>query len=225
MKVKIILADDHKIVRDGLRALLEENLGMEVIAEASDGRTAVKLVRELSPQIVIIDVAMPILNGLEATRQIVSNSPDTRVIALSMHSDKRFVAGMLKAGASGYLLKDCAFEELASAIETVISGHIYLSPKVSGIIVKEYINSSPLVDEILHSALSSRELEVLQLVAEGKSTRETAAIMNVSVKTVETHRLHIMNKLNIRSVAELTKYGRSTWRPVSGDRRSLLPPG
>jgi len=205
MGLRILLVDDHQIVRQGLRTLLEKEPDMEVVAEAEDGRAAVRLAREVSPQVVIMDVAMPDLNGIEATRQIVAESPGIKVIALSMHADRRFVANMLKAGASGYLLKDAAFEELAQAIRTVAANRTYLSPEVSDIVVKDYLKG-PQEEASAFSLLTAREREVLQLLAEGKSTREIADCLHVSVKTVETHRQQIMSKLDIRSVAELTKY-------------------
>ncbi len=206
MNIKIILADDHKIVRDGLRSLLEKHSGMEVIAEAADGRNALKLVRELKPDVIVMDITMPDLNGIEATRQITSGYPNVKVIALSVNSDKLFVLGMLQAGATGYLLKDCAFEELADAIRAVVENHTYLSPEISDIVIKDYVCQSFTPNRAVTSSLTTREREVLQLMAEGNATKMIASTLNVSVKTVETHRLHIMNKLNTRSVAELTKY-------------------
>lgn len=200
------MADDHKIVREGLRNLIGSQEGMEVIAEAADGRAVVKLVAELSPDVVIMDVAMPGLNGMEATRQIVSKNSGTRVIALSMHSDRRFVAEMLQAGASGYLLKDCAFEELIVAIRSVSKQRMYLSPRVSDMVIKDYVRLFPNTEFSFLSVLTPREREVLQLLAEGKSTRQIASSLAVSVKTVETFRQQIMEKLGIRSIAELTKY-------------------
>jgi len=206
MSIKIILADDHKIVRDGLRALLEQHSGMEVIAEAADGRKVLKLVRDLKPDVIVMDITMPDLNGIEATRQITSDFPDVKVVALSVHSDKRFVIGMLQAGAAGYLLKDCAFEELANAIRAVVEEHTYLSPEISDIVIKDYVYQSLSGERMVTSSLTAREREVLQLMAEGNDTKQIALSLNVSVKTVETHRQHIMGKLNTRSVAELTKY-------------------
>jgi DNA-binding NarL/FixJ family response regulator len=207
MTVRILLADDHKIIRDGLQSLLEKDGSMEVIAFAENGREAVKLAQKLKPDVVIMDVSMPDLNGIDATRQILDADSGIKVIALSIYSDRRFVEGMVKAGASGYLLKDCAFEELARAIQTVVSGQTYLSPGVAGTLVRSFVdrlgkdeaNDGP-------SSLTDREREVLQLVAEGKPTREIASVLNVSVKTVESHRKRIMNKLDIHSVAELTKF-------------------
>ncbi len=204
MPIKIILADDHKIVRQGLRTLLEKESDMQVVAEADDGRMAVRLARELSPQVVIMDVGMPDLNGIEATRQVLAESPGVKVIALSMHSDRRFVMNMLKAGASGYLLKDSAFEELASAIRMVLNNKIYLSTEIANIVIKDYLQGGG--DESVFAVLTPREREVLQLMAEGKSSRQIADRLNISIKTVETHRMQIMHKLEIYSVAELTKY-------------------
>lgn len=206
MTIKILVADDHKIIRDGLRALLEKQENMEVVAEAQDGATAIRLAKKLLPNIVIMDIGMPDMNGIDATRQIVAETQGVKVIALSMHSDRRFVIEMLKAGASGYLLKDSAFEELALAIKTIINNQPYLSPKITDVVIKEYIYSNPQSEKTVFSALTIREREVLQLLAEGKSTKQIAAQLNVSVKTIETHRQQIMEKLDIRSIAELTKY-------------------
>ena len=206
MSIRILLADDHKITRQGLRSLLDKEFDMEVVAEAEQGRTAVRLVRELSPQVVIMDVTMPDLNGVEAARQIVSEFPDVKIIALSMHSDSLFVTEMLKSGASGYLLKDCAFEELARAIRTVVAGKTYLSPSISGVVVDDYLHRLSKADLSGSEVLTDREREVLQLLAEGKSTKQIALKLHISVKTVETHRRQIMDKLDIHTVAELTKY-------------------
>lgn len=207
MSIKVILADDHKIMRDGLRSLLEKEPDIEVVAEAENGRTAVQQVQELSPDIVIMDVSMHDLNGIDATRQIIAKYPDVKVLALSMHSDKTYVAGILSAGASGYLLKDSAFDELAEAIRVVISGQFYLSSRVADIVTKDYVRHlSANSDPSTHSILTAREREVLQLLAEGKSKKQVALQLNMSVKTVETHHQKIMEKLDIYSIAELTKY-------------------
>ena len=206
MSIRILLADDHKITRQGLRSLLDKEFDMEVVAEAEQGRTAVRLVRELSPQVVIMDVTMPDLNGVEAARQIVSEFPDVKIIALSMHSDSLFVTEMLRSGASGYLLKDCAFEELARAIRTVVAGKTYLSPSISGVVVDDYLHRLSKADFSGSEVLTDREREVLQLLAEGKSTKQIALKLHISVKTVETHRRQMMDKLDIHTVAELTKY-------------------
>jgi len=206
LTIKVLVADDHQIVREGLRSLLEKKSGLEVIGEAENGRRAVELVRQLKPDVVIMDVSMPDLNGIEATRQINQDFPGAKVLALSMHSDRRFVADILKAGASGYLLKDCAFDELFSAIQAVTHGQIYLSPSITGQVIKDYLRRLAEPHASVVSLLSPREREILQMIAEGKGTKETAARLNVSIKTVETHRRNIMEKLNIHSVAELTKF-------------------
>ena len=206
MSVKIILADDHRIMREGLRALLEREAGIEVIAEADNGRTTVELSRELNPDIVVIDIGMPDLNGIDATRQIVSDAPTVKVIALSMHSDKKFVREMLSAGASGYLLKDSAFEELGTALATVINNQTYLSPKIADTVVKDYLGKVGPKESKASPALTKREREVLQLIAEGKTTKDIASQLYVSIKTIETHRKQIMEKVGLNSVAELTKY-------------------
>jgi two-component system response regulator NreC len=204
--ITILIVDDHKILRQGLRTLLAKEADMKVVAEAEDGRDAVRLVRELSPQVVIMDVGMPDLNGIEATRQILQESPETKVIALSMHSDRRFVTNMIKAGASGYLLKDSAFEELATAIRVVMARKTYLSHEIAHVVVQDYVQRGSKDNPSAFSVLSPREREVLQLMAEGKTNRQIAEILHVSLKTVETHRQQIMNKLEIHNIVELTKY-------------------
>lgn len=206
MSIKIILADDHEIMREGLKSLLEKQGDITVIGQAEDGRTTVRLARELSPDIVIMDISMPDMNGIEATRQIVGRDSRAKVIALSVHSDKRFVSEMLHAGASAYLLKDCAFNELVNAVRAVIANHSYLSPEITDAMIKDYkdiLSKNPLS---AFSILTSREREVLQLLAEGKTTKDIAARLNVSVKTIETYRHQLMDKLHIHSVADLTKY-------------------
>jgi two-component system response regulator NreC len=211
MTIRIVLADDHKIVRDGLKSMLAEETGMQVVAEAEDGRTAVRLAHDLSPDVVVMDVGMPQLNGIDACRQIADQLPHVRVIALSMHSDRHFVQEMLKAGASGYLLKDCAFDELAKAIRSVMANGTYLCPAVAVVVVDDYVRrlgvgGSSKTARAAGEVLTAREREVLQLLAEGKSTKQVATTLFVSVKTVETHRHQIMEKLDLHSLAELTKY-------------------
>jgi len=203
MNVKIIIADDHKIMRDGLRNMLEKEPGMEVVSEAKNGREAVRLAEQLRPDILIMDITMDDLNGMDATRAIVAKELGTRVIALSMHADKRFVAGMFEAGAMGYLLKDCAYDELLQAIRQVLGGRTYLCSMISGVVIRDYIQRMRKNEP---SLLSPREKEILQLMAEGSTTKRIADQLKVSVKTVETHRQHVMEKLNIFSIAELTKY-------------------
>lgn len=186
--------------------MLEKQHDMEVIAEAENGRTTVQLVGELLPDVVIMDIVMPDLNGIEATRQIIAKAPDVKVVALSMYSDRQFIIEMLKAGASGYLLKYCAFEELINAIKSVVTNQIYLSPKIADLVIKNFVRHLSKADLSVSSVLTNREREVLQLLAEGKSTKQIASALNVSTKTIEVYRQQIMNKLDIRSVAELTKY-------------------
>ena len=204
--VRILLAEDHAIVREGLRSLIEKHPCMEVVGEAKDGRKALELVQELSPDIVIMDITMPNLNGVEATRHITSEFPEVKVIALSIHSNSRFVADMLEAGAKGYILKECLFDELVQAIQAVSAGNSYLSPKITSVVVEDYVKRLATVADSPLLTLTSREREVLQLVAEGKSTKQIALDLHVSTKTVEANRRQIMQKLDIHSVAELTKY-------------------
>ena len=206
MPYRILLADDHKIIRDGLRSLLGKEEDMVVVAEAENGRKALQLTRKLGPDVIIMDVSMPDLNGIDAARQIIGEQPGIQIVALSMHSEKQFVEGMLKAGVSGYLLKDTAFEELIKAIRVVCAGKKYLSPDVTDIVLHEFISPTVTTDDQPATALTIREREVLQLIAEGRTTREIASKLNISVKTVETHRKNIMDKLGLHTVAELTKY-------------------
>jgi DNA-binding NarL/FixJ family response regulator len=206
MSIRILLADDHRILRQGLRAMLAGERDFEVLAEAEDGRTAVELAERLMPHVVVMDIGMPGLNGIEATRQIVERVPSVRVIALSAYADRRLIAEVLKAGASGYLLKESAFDELAEAIRTAAAKKVYLSPRIAAELVDDYVRMSKDPGPSVFDSLSPREREVLQLIAEGQSTKEVARILKVSVKTVETHRRQLMNKLELFSVAELTRY-------------------
>ncbi len=206
MSIKILIVDDHTIVRHGLSRSIQQQEDMEVVGQASDGRGAVELTRKLSPNVVLMDVSMPYLNGIEATREIIRESPATRVVALSMHSAKRFVREMFRAGASGYLLKDCEFEELVQTIRLISEGQTYISPSISRIVVENYARKPQEDKESAFSVLTQREREVLQLMAEGNSTKQIAMRLFISPKTVEAHRLRIMNKLDIDNVALLTKY-------------------
>ncbi|MBE9519909.1 MAG: response regulator transcription factor [Proteobacteria bacterium] len=206
MTIRVLIADDHTIMRAGLRSLLEKEDQIEVVAEAENGRRAVQLAVEHKPDVVVMDVSMPDLNGIEATSQVLESLPDAKVIALSMHTDKRFVMGMLRAGASGYLLKDCASQELASAIISVASNKKYLSPDIAGVVIEDSLYGGQQQGETVSSMISAREREVLQLIAEGWSTKQIAAHLYVSVKTIETHRRQIMKKLDLHNIADLTKY-------------------
>lgn len=206
MKIRILLADDHQIVREGFRALLEREPDMEVIGEVDNGRDALEMATRLSPDIVILDISMPGLNGIEAARKIIDKRPATKVLGLSVHSEKRYIAEMLKAGASGYLLKRSSFKELITAIKAIHSGQMYLSPSIAGTVVEHYVRHQDQEQPSGASVLSAREREVLQLVAEGNSTKEIAKNLHVSARTVDAHRQRVMEKLDIHSIAELTRY-------------------
>lgn len=205
--IKILIADDHQMVRKGLSTLIDAQPDMEVVCEVSEGRTAVELALRLAPDLVLMDVTMPGMNGIVATQKIISKRPDIKIIGLSMHSDESIIAEMLKAGASGYLLKECPFDKLVNAIHTVLDGRIFLGPNIVNIVARDYVRRLP--DEEVENAppdLSDRELEILQLIAEGVSTKQIASNLHVSIKTIDTHRLNIMRKLDAHSIAELTKY-------------------
>jgi len=206
MATRVILADDHTVIRQGLRSLIDKQDGMQVVGGVSNGREAIRLVKKLLPNVVVMDISMPELNGVEATRQIKAIDDQIKVLALSMHSDKRFITGMLDAGASGYLLKDCAVEELATAIRTVASHQTYLSPAIAGTVVQSSLDSKQPNPKSGLGSLTARQREVLQLLSEGYSTKQIALRLNVSVKTVETHRNNVMSRLQLHNVADLTKY-------------------
>jgi len=204
--IKIVLADDHQLFREGLKSILEHQSDFEVVGEAIDGHTTLTMVNKYSPDIVLLDISMPGLNGIETLRRLTAEGSKTRVIILSMHSDRRFVSESFKAGARGYLLKDSALEELVTGIRTVMNGNVYLSSHIARVLVDDYVSLSVGTDSSSVSKLTSREREVLQLIAEGHSTKETASRLNVSIKTIETHRKRIMDKLGLQGIAELTKY-------------------
>jgi two-component system, NarL family, response regulator NreC len=207
MGIRILLADDHGMMREGLKSLIAKQIGMEVIGEASDGHTAVRMTHDLDPDVVVMDIGMPDLNGIEATRQITSESRDVKVLGLSQYSDPRMVTEMFRAGAKGFLLKDSAFDELVRAVNAVYSERTYVSPDIAGDLIRKHVRQIAHQDEeTAFSLLSDREREVLQLLAEGKTTKEIAVKLYRSAKTVETHRRNIMQKLDIHTLPELTKY-------------------
>ena len=206
MDTTILLADDHQIVRDGVRTLIESTDGLAVVGEAADGRAAVAQCLELKPDVILLDVGLPGLNGVEAARQINDEVPKTKIVALSMLSDATYVRRMFQSGASAYLLKDCAFEELVRALDAVKAGKTWVSPSISGVVLQDYLKDvRPQGSEML-SRLTPREREVLQLLAEGRATKQIAADLFVSVKTAETHRQNLMRKLEIFNIADLTKF-------------------
>lgn len=206
-RLRILLADDHTIVRQGLRKVLEERPEWEVVAEAADGREAVRLAEQHRPDIAIMDVAMPLLNGIEATRQIKRRAPHTRVLVLSMHADEAYVTQILQAGATGYLLKDSADVDLMTAVAEAASGRSFFSPTIACALLDDYRRQ--VADKVAgnrYELLSEREREVFQLIAEAKTNKEIAALLYVSPSTVETHRAHIMDKLDVHSAAEIVLY-------------------
>jgi len=206
MPTKVLLVDDQAIIRQGLSSLLEKQPDIEVVGSVEDGRKAVDIARKLAPDLVIMDISMPNLNGIDATRKILGEIGDIKVIALSIHSSRHFVAEMLKAGASGYILKECLFDELVEAIKTVLNGGIYLSPRITGVVIDDYVKRLSTQYQPEGTVLTEREREVLQFLSEGKSTKQIAMQLHVSAKTIESNRRNIMDKLSINSVAELTKY-------------------
>jgi DNA-binding NarL/FixJ family response regulator len=208
MSISVLLADDHKIMRDGLKALLDKAEEIKIIGEAADGAEALKKVIELRPDVVVMDLTMPVMSGIEATRRIVETSPDTKVLALSMLHDRVCVLECLKAGAKGYLVKNCAAEELLIAIRALAAGESYLCSKIAGLVIQGVSRNKSDGSENTssHAELSKRELEVLKLIADGMSTKEIAYILNVSVKTINVQRFNIMKKLDLRSIAALIKY-------------------
>jgi DNA-binding NarL/FixJ family response regulator len=206
MDIRILVVDDHKIVFESLQSLLDEQPDMRVVGWAENGQDAVAKVKELEPTVVIMDVAMPGLNGIEATRQITSHYPRTKIIALSMHTEKQLVTGILSAGASGYLTKNCSSDELVNAIRSVATSKKYLSPDIAGIVIEESLNHSLKTGSSASSSLTMREREVLQLIVEGNTVKQIAERLYLSIKTIHTHRNQIMEKLNMYSTAELTKF-------------------
>jgi DNA-binding NarL/FixJ family response regulator len=206
MRTKILLVDDHPIFREGLRSLIDRSDTAMVVGEAGNGAEAVRLAGELRPDLVIMDLTMPVMNGIDATREITGKYPGTLVLALSMEINRFFVVEVLKAGATGYVLKDTAFAELADAIDTVARGETYLPRKVATLLVREFLQCIPEDMTVVYQNLTHREREILQLVADGNNVKEIAFELGVSPKTVENQRQAIMQKLNLFSIAELTKY-------------------
>ncbi len=206
MGIRILLVDDHKIIHESLEPLLDKQPGMEVVATAENGRKAVQMIQELRPDVVIMDISMPDLNGIDATHQIIAQHPETKVIVLSMHADRQYVTAILNAGASGYLTKNCSSDELVSAIKIVAANKKYLSPEISVFVIEESISPPPTSDSSVFSILTMREREVLQLLVEGNTVKQIADHLHMSIKTVHAHRQKIMEKLNLYNIAELTKY-------------------
>jgi len=206
MTIRAVLADDHRIMRQGLAALLGREPDICVVGEAADGLEAVKVSLALQPDLVIADLSMPKLNGIEAIRRILDKMPETKTICLSVHSDPQRVAAVIDAGARGYLLKDCAFEELVRAVRLVLRDKVYLSPEIAGIVLEGYRGRRSDAEPSAFSGLTTREREVLQLLAEGYATKDIANRLKVSPKTVGAHREHVMRKLEIHNIAELTRY-------------------
>jgi DNA-binding NarL/FixJ family response regulator len=207
-KIKVLLAEDHTIVRKGLRSLLDKEIGIEVIGEAEDGREAIRKAEELHPDVVVMDIAMPGLNGLEATRQIKKRFPGMKIIILTVHNNEEYVLETLRAGASGYLVKKAAPTDLISAIQAAYRGESFLSPSISRTVIDEYLRKTEKMSERdeIYGKLTDREREVLQLIAEGHTNRKISELLHVSIKTVETHRAHIKDKLNVSSTAELIQH-------------------
>jgi DNA-binding NarL/FixJ family response regulator len=205
-KIRILLADDHTILRNGIRALLEDESDMVVVGEAEDGRAAVARICQLEPDVAVVDIAMPLLNGLEVTRQVKRQCPRVRVLILSMHDNEEYIRPVLEAGAMGYILKDAAAKELISAIRAVQRGEAVLSPAITRLVIEDYLRWGGVRQVASEDALSAREREVLQLIAEGHTNKQIAEILTLSVKTVQAHRLSLMKKLNLHDRGDLIKY-------------------
>lgn len=206
MKIRILLADDHTILRDGIRSLIEDESDMEVIGEAEDGIKAVKLAASLRPDVILMDLAMPLLNGLEATRQIRKNNPHAKILILTMHENEEYIRQVLAAGAMGYILKDAAARELLGAIRSVHKGEVVLSPAITRLIVTDYLRWGDLSTQDSSDGLTDRERQILQLIAEGYTNKQIADILSISIKTVQAHRLNLMKKLDLHDRGELIKY-------------------
>lgn len=205
MSIRIIIADDHQLFREGLANLLAESQDIEILAQAENGKEAIAKVRELKPDVIIMDIGMPVLDGVEATRKLLQELPGSRVIALSMHADKQYIKGMFEAGAAGYLFKNCAYNELIIAIRTVYSGKKYLSDRITEIMIQDYLGREEAIP-VGDSELTEREAEILKLIAEGISTNDISERLFVSIKTIGTHKQHILEKLNLKTTTDLVKY-------------------
>ncbi len=206
MKTKVLIADDHKIIREGLRILVDKQHDMEVVGEAKTGTEAVQFAHTLNPDVIIMDISMPELTGMEASRLILAEIQEIKIIGLSMHSDRRFILGMLEAGACGYVLKDCAFDELAEAIRQVMHNKIYLSPGISDTLIRKFVDGSTRPGDPVLPTLSDRERQILRLLAEGKKTSHIALLFNISPKTVETHKRNLKVKLEMNNLSDLVKF-------------------
>ncbi|MFL7891571.1 MAG: response regulator [Anaerolineales bacterium] len=204
--IRILLADDHRILREGIRALIEVQEDMQVVGEAEDGQETLKMVSQLNPDVVVMDIAMPLLNGLEATRQIRRDYPQAKVLILTMHENEEYIRQVLKAGALGYVLKDAAARDLLGAIRTVHQGEAVLSPAITRLVIEDYLRWGDIRPEDTTNGLTTREREVLQLIAEGYTNKEIAEILSLSVKTIQSHRTNLMNKLDLHDRGELIKY-------------------
>jgi len=206
MNISVVIADDHPMLRDGLRLLLERQAGIQVVGEAADGRSAVALVRRVAPSVVVMDVSMPGLNGVEATRILHASVPETKVLALSAHANKTLIINMLAAGAVGYLLKVSAFEELVGALQTVMAGQCYLSPRIAGLLINDYLDRRTADKHSPFILLTTREREILQLLAEGHTSKTIADLLHITPKAIDSHRVHLMETLQLHNTSELVRY-------------------
>lgn len=206
MPVRVVLVDDHQIVREALNCMLSNDSSIEVVAEASDGKECLSTCRQLLPDVILMDISLPKMDGITATKQITQEMPQTKVIALSVHSSQRYVAQMLRAGASGYLQKNCSLHDMIQGIKSVMAGNTYLCPHVVEALTGEYVRLSRMSKDKRPSELTERERQVVQVLAEGNNTKQAAKVLKISPKTLETHRRNIMRKLKMNNIAELTKY-------------------